>query len=77
MSRGAKTCLFVEEAAEARGLIRRNQETLGLIGDDADIPPRCHDHGIDRSGRALHPCLPRPVSTEGIQFRSFQLTMIV
>ncbi|WP_026790912.1 16S rRNA (guanine(966)-N(2))-methyltransferase RsmD [Pleomorphomonas oryzae] len=32
MSRGAKTCLFVEEAAEARGLIRRNQETLGLMG---------------------------------------------
>lgn len=32
MSRGAKTCLFVEEAAEARGLIRRNQESLGLMG---------------------------------------------
>lgn len=32
MSRGAKTCLFVEEAAEARGIIRRNQETLGLMG---------------------------------------------
>lgn len=32
ISRGAKTCLFVEEAAEARGLIRRNQEALGLMG---------------------------------------------
>lgn len=32
MSRGARTCLFVEEAAEARGLIRQNQETLGLTG---------------------------------------------
>lgn len=32
MSRGAKTCLFVEEVAEARGLIRRNQEALGLMG---------------------------------------------
>lgn len=32
MSRGAKACLFVEEAAEARGIIRRNQETLGLTG---------------------------------------------
>lgn len=32
MSRGAKTCLFIEEAAEARGLIRRNQESLGLMG---------------------------------------------
>lgn len=32
MSRGAKTCLFVEEAAEARGLTRRNQDSLGLMG---------------------------------------------
>ncbi len=32
MSRGAASCLFVEEAAEARGLIRRNQEALGLMG---------------------------------------------
>ncbi len=32
MSRGAKACLFVEEAAEARGLIRHNQESLGLTG---------------------------------------------
>ncbi|WP_237154703.1 16S rRNA (guanine(966)-N(2))-methyltransferase RsmD [Oryzibacter oryziterrae] len=32
MSRGAKACLFVEESAEARGIIRRNQETLGLMG---------------------------------------------
>jgi 16S rRNA (guanine966-N2)-methyltransferase len=32
MSRGAATCLFVEQSAEARGLIRRNQETLGLMG---------------------------------------------
>jgi 16S rRNA (guanine966-N2)-methyltransferase len=32
MSRGARACLFVEEAAEARGLIRRNQESLGLTG---------------------------------------------
>lgn len=32
MSRGAAFALFVEEAAEARGLIRRNIETLGLTG---------------------------------------------
>ncbi|ODN71609.1 16S rRNA (guanine(966)-N(2))-methyltransferase RsmD [Methylobrevis pamukkalensis] len=32
MSRGAKSCLFVEDAAEARGLIRSNQEALGLTG---------------------------------------------
>jgi 16S rRNA (guanine966-N2)-methyltransferase len=32
MSRGAAFALFVEENAEARGLIRRNVETLGLTG---------------------------------------------
>jgi 16S rRNA (guanine966-N2)-methyltransferase len=32
LSRGAAFCLFVEEDADARGLIRRNIETLGLTG---------------------------------------------
>ena len=32
LSRGARYCLFVEDAAEARGLVRRNIETLGLTG---------------------------------------------
>jgi len=32
MSRGAATCLFVEESAGARGLIRRNLEAAGLTG---------------------------------------------
>ncbi len=32
LSRGASYCLFVEETAEARGLIRENAEALGLIG---------------------------------------------
>ena len=32
LSRGARYALFVEEAAEARGLIRRNIEALGLTG---------------------------------------------
>jgi 16S rRNA (guanine966-N2)-methyltransferase len=32
MSRGARHCLFVEEAAEARGLIRTNIEALSLTG---------------------------------------------
>jgi 16S rRNA (guanine966-N2)-methyltransferase len=32
MSRGASYCLFVDEDVEARGLIRRNAETLGLTG---------------------------------------------
>jgi 16S rRNA (guanine966-N2)-methyltransferase len=32
LSRGAVFCLFVEEDAAARGIIRRNIETLGLTG---------------------------------------------
>ena len=32
LSRGARSCLFVEEAPEARGLIRRNIEAFGLTG---------------------------------------------
>lgn len=32
LSRGARFALFVEEAAEARGLIRDNVEALGLTG---------------------------------------------
>jgi 16S rRNA (guanine966-N2)-methyltransferase len=33
ISRGAVYCLFVEESAEARALIRRNVETFGLTGE--------------------------------------------
>jgi 16S rRNA (guanine966-N2)-methyltransferase len=32
LSRGARFCLFIDDAAEARGLIRRNSDALGLIG---------------------------------------------
>jgi 16S rRNA (guanine966-N2)-methyltransferase len=32
LSRGAAFCMFIEEAAEARGLIRTNVETFGLTG---------------------------------------------
>lgn len=46
MSRGAGYCLFVEESAEARALIRSNIEALGLTGatrifrrDAADLGP--------------------------------------
>jgi len=46
VSRGAGYCLFVEEAAEARALIRTNVEAMGLMGvtrifrrDATDIGP--------------------------------------
>ena len=32
ISRGAKFCQFVDDATEARGLIRRNADALGVIG---------------------------------------------
>jgi 16S rRNA (guanine966-N2)-methyltransferase len=32
LSRGAKFCQFVEESAEARGVIRKNADSLGAIG---------------------------------------------
>ena len=32
LSRGAAYCVFIEEAAEGRGLIRSNVETFGLTG---------------------------------------------
>jgi 16S rRNA (guanine966-N2)-methyltransferase len=32
LSRGAKFCQFVEESAEARGIIRKNADVLGAIG---------------------------------------------
>jgi 16S rRNA (guanine966-N2)-methyltransferase len=32
ISRGARHCTFIEEGTEARGVIRRNMETLGLNG---------------------------------------------
>jgi 16S rRNA (guanine966-N2)-methyltransferase len=32
LSRGAKFCQFVEESAEARGIIRKNADSFGVIG---------------------------------------------
>ena len=51
LSRGARLCLFVEEAPAARAIIRRNAEDLGLIG-------RCRIWRRDAT--ALGPCAPQP-----------------
>jgi len=47
LSRGARFCLFVDDDAESRALVRENVETLGLTGvskiwrrDAADLGPR-------------------------------------
>jgi 16S rRNA (guanine966-N2)-methyltransferase len=53
LSRGAAFCLFVEQEAEARALIRRNVETLGLTGvtkifrrDATDLGPAGRNGGF-------------------------------
>ncbi len=50
LSRGAAFCLFVEEDAAARGLIRRNVETFGLTGQTRIYR---------RDATTLGPALPR------------------
>lgn len=50
LSRGARLCQFVDESTEARGLIRRNADALGVIGL-AKI--------WRRDAAALGPCAPQ------------------
>ncbi len=52
LSRGAKFAQFIDESAEARGLIRRNADSLGLIG-------QCKIWRRDAT--RLGPCPPQPV----------------
>jgi 16S rRNA (guanine966-N2)-methyltransferase len=51
LSRGARFCQFIEERAEARGLIRRNADALGVIG-------QCKIWRRDAT--RLGPCAPQP-----------------
>ena len=51
MSRGARVCQFVDDSAEARGLIRRNADALGLIGQVKIWR---------RDATKLGPCAPQP-----------------
>lgn len=51
ISRGARFCQFVDDAAEARGLIRKNADALGVIGL-VKIWRRDATH--------LGPCAPQP-----------------
>ena len=55
LSRGAAFCLFVEEDAAARGLIRRNIEALGAHRHHQGVPPRCHRSGPCGQPRRLRP----------------------
>jgi 16S rRNA (guanine966-N2)-methyltransferase len=54
ISRGARFCQFVEDSAEARGLIRKNADALGVIGlvkiwrrDATDLGPCAPQPGFD------------------------------
>ncbi|MFO1133177.1 MAG: 16S rRNA (guanine(966)-N(2))-methyltransferase RsmD [Hyphomicrobiales bacterium] len=51
VSRGARFCQFVEESAEARGLIRKNADALGVIGLVKIWR---------RDATSLGPCAPQP-----------------
>lgn len=51
VSRGARFCQFVDDSAEARGLIRRNADALGVIG---------HVKIWRRDATRLGPCAPQP-----------------
>ncbi|WP_421695617.1 16S rRNA (guanine(966)-N(2))-methyltransferase RsmD [Aestuariivirga sp.] len=51
LSRGARFCQFVEDSSEARGLIRKNADALGVIGL-AKI--------WRRDATRLGPCAPQP-----------------
>ena len=51
ISRGARFCQFVDDSAEARGLIRRNADALGVIGLVKIWR---------RDATALGPCAPQP-----------------
>lgn len=54
VSRGARFCQFVDDSAEARGLIRKNADALGVIGlakiwrrDAANLGPCAPQPGFD------------------------------
>jgi 16S rRNA (guanine966-N2)-methyltransferase len=51
LSHGARFCLFIDDSAEARGLIRRNADALGVIG-------QCKIWRRDAT--RLGPCAPQP-----------------
>ena len=53
LSRGASFCLFVDQGAQARGLMRSSIETLGCAGQGAHLPARRHEARRRKAARAL------------------------
>ena len=65
LSRGAAFCLFVEEDAAARGLIRRNIEALGLTGITKVFRRDASRPGRGRQPRRVRARLPRSALRAG------------
>ena len=65
LSRGAAYVHFVEESAEARGLIRRNIEALSATGVTQNLPARRRQSRRCRDFAALRPGLRRSALRQG------------
>ena len=66
LSRGAAYCLFVEESAEGRGLIRTNVEAFGLHGAHQDLPARRDAAWASRHGAAVRLVFADPPYGKGL-----------
>ena len=67
ISRGAAFCLFVEQEADARALIRHNIEAFGLTGVTRIFRRDATDLGPGRHACApFHAGLPRPALRKGL-----------
>ena len=65
LSRGASYCLFVEEAADARALIRTQRRSLRPDRRNAHLPSRRDRSRSSRKCRALWPRVPRSALRQG------------
>ena len=65
LSRGASYCLFVEEAADARALIRTQRRSLRPDRRNAHLPSRRDRSRSSRKRRALWPRVPRSALRQG------------
>ena len=75
LSRGAAYCLFVEEAAEARALIRTNVETFGLTGVTQDLPARCDGPRPGGQHRAVRARVSRSALRQGPRREGARFTL--
>ena len=66
LSRGARFCLFVEEQAEARALIRQNVEAFGLTGATKIFRRDATDLGPLQGGTAYRLALLDPPYGQGL-----------